>query len=167
MKTLTNICKQADELIIDRAVYFERFRSGGYPSCLGSQGRIDGARTQVRLCVSRCVRVSRYVCACTVCFPLPLPQAARRMSHLCMCPLSACRALGSAQLLRWKCHTAEGRDEGKKQKTNSCRATYHPKGVKCTARILRSAVGCYPDTVLLERGSVCLLSVRTRVTEGS
>jgi len=78
----------------------------------------------VHVCVCVCVCVCVWLLVCVfsvrspgkhaVCFSLQIPQAVRRMSHLCMRPQSTCPVLGSAQLLRWKCHSTEDNDDKKK-----------------------------------------------------
>lgn len=57
------------------------------------------------------------MCPCQIIWFVFHFQFLRHSSHLSMCPQPACRALGSAQLLRWKCHSSEDNNEKKNTHT--------------------------------------------------
>lgn len=121
-------------------------------------------RTVFQSVTCMCVRV-RSSAVHTVWYSLLIRQAAKPISHLCMCSHSAYRESGSAQLQRWKYPSVQENGE----KNGSARTTHHPQGAKSSASLLQFTTSYFSCTVLLNTVSLfrSLFTPPGCVTEGS
>lgn len=117
MKTSANICKHTDELIIDWMHTWAFFFSQTSRVVRKGSGGVNVRVHTHAHCVSGRVRsagapVSDHLASVWFVFHF---QSLKRC-HIFACVLRACTLFGSAQLLRWKCHSAADNNLKKKKK---------------------------------------------------
>lgn len=154
MKTRPNICGYIHALIIDSMPTHRAKSTLWYFVCAtfrAAQETCRGLNVDVHLSVQLVSVSVRSPGAHAVCFSLLIPQAVRCMSHLCMCPRSARRAL----LPNYWDENATPENNNKKK--DSCWATYHPQGAKCIASSLHCAIDWCSPTVSLNISSGFIL----------